>query len=289
MSKKRLEILDSFYSERFASWFDKLTFPKILLLWSSIILLFGVGYYSLGNNYDHLMYIEGGVVNTISDCIYFSFITATTTGYGDIIPVGSFRSIAIFEVVIGMILLAIVTSRLVSIKQNVILDQIYSISLSDNVNRLRLSLSLFMQNISNFILDVQDKKISAKAIQELDFNFLQYEDVIKNIGSIAGFDERNETFKKSLNLLDQELLVFSLINSLEKISMLYDTVRADKALSKKFTHSRQILKRVLPKTERFLDSFENIDGEIDFENFVSRKNHALRRIKRLLKIKIVKK
>lgn len=54
-----------------------------------------------------------GVVSW-SELLYFSFITLTTLGYGDIVPVtSSARSFAMLEAIIGVMYLAIIISRLV--------------------------------------------------------------------------------------------------------------------------------------------------------------------------------
>lgn len=50
------------------------------------------------------------------DLLYFSFVTLTTTGYGDIVPTGKFaRSLAILQVLIGQLYLSAFVARLVGI------------------------------------------------------------------------------------------------------------------------------------------------------------------------------
>ena len=51
-------------------------------------------------------FIENGVTTydlSISSSIYFSTVTITTLGYGDIAPVGSYRYFAMAEVLLGLI------------------------------------------------------------------------------------------------------------------------------------------------------------------------------------------
>jgi len=56
-----------------------------------------------------------GVVTT-SDLLYFSYITLTTLGYGEIIPVNTYaRSLAIIEAIIGVMYIAILISRMVGL------------------------------------------------------------------------------------------------------------------------------------------------------------------------------
>ncbi|KDP86646.1 hypothetical protein CF70_006185 [Cupriavidus sp. SK-3] len=52
-----------------------------------------------------------------STWIYFSFVTLTTLGYGDITPVAhAAKSLAILEALIGQLYPAIVLARLVSLR-----------------------------------------------------------------------------------------------------------------------------------------------------------------------------
>src|SRR3989338_7814030 len=101
-------------------WLDKLTFTRILLLWIILIALFGIAYHFFENNDANLLYsADKTMVQKLTDTIYFSFVASTTTGFGDIIPNGWFKIISTIEVICGLLLLALVTSKLISIKQDV--------------------------------------------------------------------------------------------------------------------------------------------------------------------------
>ena len=114
---------------RFTTWVDRVTFIHILVVWIVVISSFGIVYFLLASKNAYLLSTASNIpVQGIIDHIYFSFVTATTTGFGDIVPMGYFKLIAIVEVTFGFMLLAFVTSKLVSLKQNVLLDEIYDIS-----------------------------------------------------------------------------------------------------------------------------------------------------------------
>src|SRR3989338_6930496 len=126
---------------KFVNWIDKLKFIHILILWVFIIMSFGMAYYFLANVNSFLYYnLDQSPITRVIDAVYFSFVAATTTGFGDIIPMGVFKIVSIIEVIFGLLLLALVTSKLVSIKQDMILDEIYESSLNEKINRLRSSL-----------------------------------------------------------------------------------------------------------------------------------------------------
>ena len=67
--------------------------------------LFSIGYYvflRLGN----FGTLTGDAFNSIGDVGYYSFVTYTSLGYGDITPTGSLRFMAELEVLTGLVMLA---------------------------------------------------------------------------------------------------------------------------------------------------------------------------------------
>lgn len=67
------------------------------------IWIFGFGYFFMGHvlGWGSLSGGDGSVL----DCGYFSFITYTTIGYGDIVPSGSLRYLAGIEALTGLVLI----------------------------------------------------------------------------------------------------------------------------------------------------------------------------------------
>ena len=56
----------------------------------------------------------GSSISEVSSAMYFSFVTLTTLGYGDITPVNSFaRSLAYLEAAAGQIYLTVLIASLV--------------------------------------------------------------------------------------------------------------------------------------------------------------------------------
>lgn len=83
-------------------------FYALIMLYSTIIIGFALIYFGL--SYQGVILIEHGEVRDISaleslvHSIYFSGVTLLTIGYGDIIPVGIGRIIALIEAMIGYLL-----------------------------------------------------------------------------------------------------------------------------------------------------------------------------------------
>lgn len=199
-------------------WIDKLTFPHILLLWALVTFLFGMAYNYFTSETNFLFYTANkSAVSKAYDTIYFSFVTATSTGFGDITPIGIFKMIAILEVIFGLILLALVTSKLVSIKQDVILNEIYELSLNERVNRLRSSLLLFRQNLSRIISRVEEGAARKREIKEIYVYISAFEDVLNETSSLME-KPKNKHFTKRIDPVSAELIYNSIVQSFEKIN-----------------------------------------------------------------------
>jgi Ion channel len=86
-----------------------------------IYLLFGIGwahaYHIAEIVHPGSFNSAAGTMSNISDWAYFSFVTLSTLGYGDIVPVHPIaRSLAILEALTGQLFLAITIARLVAME-----------------------------------------------------------------------------------------------------------------------------------------------------------------------------
>ncbi len=78
-----------------------------LLAHLSEIVLFAIVYYFMqGSQIDGLGNLTGDYNGSFLDSVYYSAITYTTLGFGDITPVGSIRIVTALEALLGLILVA---------------------------------------------------------------------------------------------------------------------------------------------------------------------------------------
>jgi len=78
--------------------------------------IWAYAYYLLETIYPNSIKAASPLSNDPSDYIYFSFVTLTSTGYGDILAISpKARGLSILEAIIGQLYLAIMISRLVSL------------------------------------------------------------------------------------------------------------------------------------------------------------------------------
>jgi HAMP domain-containing protein len=79
--------------------------------------------------------------------VYFSAVTATSIGYGDIVPIGLARVLAIAEGIAGLILFGCVVSKFVSRRQEEVIGEIHRIAFEDRLGRVRTNLHLVRTEI----------------------------------------------------------------------------------------------------------------------------------------------
>ena len=68
------------------------------------IWFFALGYYFMVR-YGEFGTLTGNFSSTLIDCVYFSFVTYTSLGVGDIIPLGNIRFLAGLEALTGLVLI----------------------------------------------------------------------------------------------------------------------------------------------------------------------------------------
>ena len=94
---------------------QRLIAPSIILV--ATIFVFSFGYYFLCGIPEH------GIGPTQEkrsylDCLYFSVVTISSLGYGDLHPLGFSRVLAAIEVVSGLVFIGVFVARIVSVKQD---------------------------------------------------------------------------------------------------------------------------------------------------------------------------
>ncbi len=236
------DFISSLKQRDISTWLDKFTFSKILLLWLSGIFGFGV-FYFLGSTQNSFLLSTGAgkPVSQWLDYVYFSFITATSTGFGDIVPIGMFKSVAILEIIFGLIVLALVTSKLVSLKQDVIITEIYDISFTEKINRLRSSMLLFRQNITRIITRIEEKTITSNEICHMYIDLSSFEATLHEVHSFFKRRTRHY-FTKKIDPINTELIFNSVLQSFQKIDEILSELN-----EKKLKWKREITLRTINK------------------------------------------
>jgi Ion channel len=107
------------------------------------------------------------------DCVYFSVVTIATLGYGDYRPVSCGRIIATLEVIVGIVLMGVLISRLVSRQQERLTKRLVGGQMNREIQDFRKMLSNLLAEygkISVFFpmeVNIETIKLQDKRIEDL--------------------------------------------------------------------------------------------------------------------------
>ena len=195
--------------------FENATLSQGLLAYFVIVLLFGFLFFLLadvpGNG---ILTSSGNRVDGLFSSIYFSFVSITTAGYGDIAPKGISRVFAMIEIFVGLLLFGLVISKLVSVKQEIILEEIYDISFDEKINRLRSALYLYRTDTNRLFEKVRTSSIVDREIHDLWGHFTSFDATLNDIAKII--TQRARAHTKTIDPFTLELLLNSVDLSLNK-------------------------------------------------------------------------
>lgn len=124
---------------------------QLLLAWLLMTIGLGLAYWTLG------LLFRGGIQQSghpipatpdgLATALYFSFVTALSIGYGDVVPTGWIRLLAIAEGAAGLLIFGMVISKLVSRHQEQVLEEMHRIAFEDRLGRVRSNLHLVLSDL----------------------------------------------------------------------------------------------------------------------------------------------
>jgi Ion channel len=138
--------LSAGWSSRFVDALGDRSVGSLFRWWIAMVLICG-GVFWLLDWSPRLALVSGGRpvdtgVGGFLSALYFSAVTATSVGYGDIVPIGVARVIAIAESLAGLLLFGCVISKFVSRRQEQLIGEIHRIAFEDRLGRVRTNLLL---------------------------------------------------------------------------------------------------------------------------------------------------
>jgi hypothetical protein len=138
-------------STRFIDALSERSVGTLFRYWIGMVVVCGVAFW-LPALFTGATLISSGLpiapnVSGLISAVYFSAVTATSVGYGDIVPIGAARLLAIAEATAGLILFGCVVSKFVSRRQEQLIAEIHHIAFEDRLGRLRSNLHLIRTEV----------------------------------------------------------------------------------------------------------------------------------------------
>jgi hypothetical protein len=203
-----------------------LPYSALGILWGSLVLVFACAYFALGQwlpaHAPHPIG-EESILRGLGDSIYFSVITATTVGYGDILPQGWSKLLAGIQAIIAFFVFGLCISKLVSSKQEIAIRQMHKLTFDDVFRNTREGLYIVRKDIDHVLMQAEAaRRVDDEHWENLAVAFKQAESLIAEIpdfytsdGELYVIDERRE-----------ELLQEAVHRTLHRINQMLDRFAA---------------------------------------------------------------
>lgn len=181
----------------------QLPYSTLGILWGGLVLFFAAMYFSLGQWYPAHAPAPLGtetLLQRLGDSIYFSVITSTTVGYGDIIPQGWSKLLAGLQSIIAFFVFGLCISKLVSNKQEIAIRQMHKLTFEDVFRNTREGLYIVRKDFDHIMLQAETlKRIDEEHWENLAVAYKQAQSLIAEIpdfyrgdGDLYTIDERRE-------------------------------------------------------------------------------------------------
>ncbi|MDE3156795.1 MAG: two pore domain potassium channel family protein [Acidobacteriota bacterium] len=126
---------------------------QLLSLWLGVVLTCGLLYWladvSLLNDLRQGGAPVGHGWRDFLTAEYFSFVTATSVGFGDVVPTGLSRVLAVVEAMAGLVIFGSLISKFVSRRQDRIIAEIHQTTVEEGLARVRTNLHLVFTELQN--------------------------------------------------------------------------------------------------------------------------------------------
>ena len=129
---------------------------------------------------------------------------------------------------IGLIIWGVVISKLIGVKQEVILEEVYDISYEELLDRQRSGLYLFRSDINRVVEKVESGIIKPREIRDLWMVFSGLDTNLGNIKKLIMPHKSEKYYYKKIDVFRLELLLNSIRLSVDKLLDLIKTLKANK-------------------------------------------------------------
>src|SRR5579871_5656372 len=156
------------WGSRLVELIDSQPTSRLFLLWIAMTLVFGVFYWAAGLLHHSGLYDEGqrldGSLHGLVSALYFSFVTVTSVGYGDVLPRGLARAMAIVEAVSGLLIFGAVVSKFVSRRNDQVMEEIHRITFEERLDRIQTNLHMVLSELQWVSMMFGEKKAPVERV-----------------------------------------------------------------------------------------------------------------------------
>lgn len=230
----------------------QLSYTKLFSIWLSMAAIFGVTYFFLSITYpEHAptqLQSDPTIGVRLLDSLYYSIITATSTGYGDIVPQGFSKLLASLQSIMALIVFALFVTKVVSNRQELALQQVHKLAFEDVLHNIREGLYIVRKDFDDLIhsaeehgsLRTKDWRTLTAAYEQIQSLFLEIPSFYQSHNHFYTIDERRE-------ILLQEA-VYRTLDRMNEMFFAFNTAKITWKEDKKSYHEIQELLSLVHRT-----------------------------------------
>jgi voltage-gated potassium channel len=196
------------------SWLEILAnwpLERLVGFWLGMIVVFGLIYWLAGLGMGWGLQAGNHIVEPniegLGTAIYFSFVTALSIGYGDVIPTGALRIPAVIEGVAGLLIFGCVISKLVSRRQEALTEEIHRTTFEERLDRVRTNLHLVFSDLGVVQqLQLEQGALSGQVLRRLESSVRVFRGELQTIHDLL-YASRMEPDEESLESLLANLVI----------------------------------------------------------------------------------
>ena len=151
------------------SWLARYSIGRLLMTWLFINLGCGVLYWLVsflpGHGLREPSQPMGHGAAALLEAVYFSFVTGLSIGFGDIVPVGAVRVLAVIQGGACLLVFGAIISKLVSGRQEELTEEIHRIAFEERLGRVRTNLHLVVREIQEIAEQCSDGRMTDARVQ----------------------------------------------------------------------------------------------------------------------------
>ncbi len=206
-------------------WLTQLSYTTLFTIWTLMALGFGAAYFGM-SYMPHSVHSPTDLANIadpltrFANALYYSIITATSTGYGDITPQGISKLLASVQSITALLVFAIFVTKLVSHQQEVTLTEVHRLTFEDVFHNTREGFYICRKDFDHAITYAEQN--NALNMEHWENIVIAYRHMQTLFEEIPDFYE-NDKHRYTIDLKREQLLLESAHRTLHRINVMLDT------------------------------------------------------------------
>ena len=202
------------------------SYQTLFMLWLGMAFGFALAYFALSSmtgtaHHGPILLEQMEPLDRFFNALYYSIITATSPGYGDIVPQGFSKFLASIQSMLALFIFAVFVTKLVSHRQELALREVHKLTFEDIFHNTREDLFLMRKDLDTIIDEAKETgELSEIAWKNLTTVFRQAQTLVSEIPDFYG----GGNAYYNIDSKREELLIESVQRTLHRINQTMDVL-----------------------------------------------------------------